>query len=232
MMIEKIEAIASDYDRTLTDESLVLSENAVNSLKSARNDGIKVFLVSGRKLPFLKGVNKNRDFVDIIIAENGAVVYDPGEETKILLGEGLDKLKAAFSDVDFPVDVEEAIVATTIDYLEEVREIIERNDLSVDIEFNRDDVMIMPAGVNKCTGVMKAAEICGIDRQRLACIGDAENDLKLFAAAGTRVAVANAVQRLKDEADIVCSAPYGDGVSEFVRNVQVGKNHVCIDYIE
>jgi phosphoglycolate phosphatase (TIGR01487 family) len=221
-MIGNIEAIASDYDRTLTDESLILSEKAVASLKSARKDGIKVFLVSGRKLPFLKGVNKNRDFVDIIIAENGAVVYDPGDGTKILLGNGLDELKAAFSDADFPVDVEEAIVATTIDHLEEVREIIERNDLSVDIELNRNDVMVMPAGVNKCTGVMKAAEICGIDRQRLACIGDAENDLKLFAAAGTRVAVANAVQRLKDEADIVCSAPYGDGVSEFVQSLRAG----------
>ena len=218
-MIEKIEAIASDYDRTLTNESLVLSENAVISLKSARKDGITVFLVSGRKLPFLESVNKDRDFVDMIVAENGAVVYDPRDGTKILLGEGLDELKAAFSDVDFPVDVEEVIVATTADHLKEVREIIERNNLSVDIELNRDDVMIMPAGVNKCTGVLKAAEICGIDRQHLAGIGDAENDLKLFAAAGTRVAVANAVQRLKDEADIVCSAPYGDGVSEFVRNV-------------
>jgi len=221
-MIEKIEAIASDYDRTLTDESLVISENAVISLKSARKDGIKVFLVSGRKLSFLERVNVDREFVDMIVAENGAIIYNPGDGRKILLGDGLDELKAAFSDVDFPVDVEEVIVATTADHLEDVREIIERNNLSVDIELNRDDVMIMPAGVNKCTGVLKAAEICGIDRQHLACIGDAENDLKLFAAAGTRVAVANAVQRLKDEADIVCSAPYGDGVIEFVRSVQAG----------
>ncbi len=221
-MIGKIEAIASDYDRTLTDESLIISENAVISLKSARKDGIKVFLVSGRKLSFLERVNRGREFVDMIVAENGAIIYNPRDGRKILLGDGLDELKAAFSDVDFPVDVEEVIVATTADHLEEVREIIERNNLSVDIELNRDDVMIMPAGVNKCTGVIKAAEICGIDRRHLACIGDAENDLKLFAAAGTRVAVANAVQRLKDEADIVCSAPYGDGVSEFVRNVQAG----------
>ncbi len=219
-MNEKIEAIASDYDRTLTDESLVISETAVISLKSARKDGIKVFLVSGRKLSFLERVNEGREFVDMIVAENGAIIYNPEDGRKILLGDGLDELKAAFSDVDFPVDVEEVIVATTADHLEEVREIIEKNNLSVDIELNRDDVMIMPAGVNKCTGVLKAAEICGIDRQHLACIGDAENDLKLFAAAGTRVAVANAVQRLKDEADIVCSAPYGDGVIEFVRSVR------------
>ena len=218
-MTKKIKAIASDYDRTLTDESLVISENAVISLKNARKDGVKVFLVSGRKLSFLERVNQDRGFVDMIIAENGAIIYNPGDGRKILLGDGLDELKTAFSDVDFPVDIEEVIVATTAEYLEEVRAIIKKNNLSVDIELNRDDVMIMPAGVNKCTGVLKAAEICGVDRQHLAGIGDAENDLKLFAAAGTRVAVANAVQRLKDEADIVCSAPYGDGVSEFVRSI-------------
>lgn len=217
MMVEKLAAIACDYDRTLTDGSLILAENAVNSLKDVRKNGIKIFLVSGRRLPFLKSVNERYDFVDVIIAENGAVIYDPEKDTKILLGEGIKELKDAFIDVDFPVEIEEAIVATTIEHLEAAKEIIERNELSVDIELNRTDVMIMPEGVNKCSGVTKAAEIHEIPRENLACIGDAENDLGLFAAAGIRVAVANAVQTLKNEADIVCNEPYGDGVEEFVR---------------
>ena len=217
-MAGKIEAIVCDYDRTLTDESLVLSENAVTSLKSARKDGIKVFIASGRRLPFLVDVTAGRGFVDAIIAENGAVIYDPADGTKILLGEGLEELKSAFAGVDF-VEVEEVIVATTRPCLEDVKEIIRRNDLSVDIELNRDDVMIMPKGVDKGSGIVKAAEIYGINRENLACIGDAENDLKMFGVAGVKVAVANAVDALKDEADIVCSEPYGDGVKEFVRSL-------------
>ena len=217
-MAGKIEAIVCDYDRTLTDESLVLSENAVTSLKSARKDGIKVFIASGRRLPFLVDVTAGRGFVDAIIAENGAVIYDPADGTKILLGEGLEELKSAFAGVDF-VEVEEVIVATTHPCLEDVKEIIRRNDLSVDIELNRDDVMIMPKGVDKGSGIAKAADIYGINRENLACIGDAENDLKMFGVAGVKVAVANAVDALKDEADIVCSEPYGDGVKEFVRSL-------------
>ena len=217
-MAGKIEAIVCDYDRTLTDESLVLSENAVTSLKSARKDGIKVFIASGRRLPFLVDVTAGRGFVDAIIAENGAVIYDPADGTKILLGEGLEELKSAFAGVDF-VAVEEVIVATTLPYLEDAKEIIRRNDLSVDIELNRNDVMIMPKGVDKGSGIAKAAEIYGINRENLACIGDAENDLKMFGVAGVKVAVANAVDALKDEADIVCSEPYGDGVKEFVRSL-------------
>jgi len=217
-MAGKIKAIACDYDRTLTDESLVLSENAVTSLKSAKDDGIKVFLASGRRLPFLVDVNERRGFADVIIAENGAVIYDPADGAKILLGEGLEELKSAFAGVDF-VEVEEVIVATTRPCLEDVKEIIRRNDLSVDIELNRDDVMIMPKGVDKGSGIAKAAEIYGINRKNLACIGDAENDLKMFGVAGVKVAVANALDVLKDGADVVCSEPYGDGVKKFVRSL-------------
>jgi len=217
-MADKIEAIACDYDRTLTDESLVLSKNAVVSLKNARKNGIKVFLASGRRLPFLVDTNERYDFVDVIIAENGAVIYDPANGTKILLGEGLEELRSAFADADY-VNVEEVIVATTIDHLEDVKAIIRRNDLSVDIELNRNDVMIMPKGINKGSGVAKAAEINGIRREHLACIGDAENDLRMFAVAGIRVAVANAVEDLKNEADIICNEPYGDGVKEFVESL-------------
>ncbi len=217
-MAGKIEAIVCDYDRTLTDESLVLSLNAVTSLKSARKNGIKVFIASGRRLPFLVDVTAGRGFVDAIIAENGAVIYDPVNGAKILLGEGLEELKSAFADVDF-VEVEEVIVATTRPYLKDVKEIIETNGLSVDIELNRDDVMIMPKGIDKGSGIVKAAEIYRIDRKNLAGIGDAENDLKMFGVAGVKVAVANAVDALKDEADIVCSEPYGDGVTEFVQSL-------------
>jgi hydroxymethylpyrimidine pyrophosphatase-like HAD family hydrolase len=163
-------------------------------------------------------VTAGRGFVDAIIAENGAVIYDPADGAKVLLGEGLEELKSAFVGVDF-VEVEEVIVATTRPYLGDVKEIIRRNDLSVDIELNRDDVMIMPKGVDKGSGIAKAAEIYGINRENLACIGDAENDLKMFGVAGVKVAVANALDALKDEADIVCSEPYGDGVKEFVRSL-------------
>ena len=219
-MAGKIEAIVCDYDRTLTDESLVLSLNAVTSLKSAKDDGIKVFIASGRRLPFLLDVNERHGFADVIIAENGAVIYDPADGSKILLGEGLEELKSAFAGVDF-VEIEEVIVATTLPHLEDVKEIIRRNDLSVDIELNRNDVMIMPKGVDKGSGIVKAADIYGINRENLACIGDAENDLKMFAIAGVKVAVANAVEALKDAADVVCSEPCGDGVREFVRSLMI-----------
>jgi hydroxymethylpyrimidine pyrophosphatase-like HAD family hydrolase len=81
--------------------------------------------------------------------------------------------------------------------------------------------MIMPKGIDKGSGIVKAADIHGVNRENLACIGDAENDLKMFAIAGVKVAVANAVDALKDEADIVCSEPCGDGVQEFVRSLMI-----------
>jgi hydroxymethylpyrimidine pyrophosphatase-like HAD family hydrolase len=43
-------------------------------------------------------------------------------------------------------------------------------------------------------------------------VGDGENDVALLRAAGVGVAVENAVEELKAEADIVLTAPAGDGI--------------------
>ena len=55
-----------------------------------------------------------------------------------------------------------------------------------------------------------------LERHEVAMIGDDLGDLPGFAEAGFRVAVADAVEEVKDHADLVCSAPGGHGaVREF-----------------
>jgi hydroxymethylpyrimidine pyrophosphatase-like HAD family hydrolase len=48
-------------------------------------------------------------------------------------------------------------------------------------------------------------------------VGDDENDRAMFRVAGMCVAVANAVESLKAEADRVMRRPCGEGVVELVR---------------
>ena len=47
-------------------------------------------------------------------------------------------------------------------------------------------------------------------------VGDDENDRAVFRVAALRVAVANAVESLKAEADLVLERPNGAGVAEFI----------------
>ncbi|MGN0814247.1 MAG: Cof-type HAD-IIB family hydrolase [Candidatus Coproplasma sp.] len=64
-------------------------------------------------------------------------------------------------------------------------------------------VEIAPLGDNKGSAVRFLAEHYGVPIQKTVAIGDNLNDLSMIQAAGVGVAVGNAVQELKDQADFV-----------------------------
>lgn len=217
-MIE-INAIACDYDRTLTDEKLKVSKQAVQALKVARaRKKVKVIIVSGRMLGFLMKMNERFQVADALVAENGAVIFLPNVGTKLVLGEKFGKRsRNAFKLLDAPLEMGDVIISTKRTYEAPVLKILNETKLNVNIEYNRDSLMILPKGINKGKGVLRALLLLGVPRGGLACIGDAENDIALFRIADVSVAVGNAVDSLKEQAHVVCNSPYGKGVMEFVK---------------
>ena len=57
----------------------------------------------------------------------------------------------------------------------------------------------------------------GISKEEVACIGDAENDLSMFAASGLKIAVDNAIPELKERANAVTADHNNSGVAEAIR---------------
>ncbi|MBM4044720.1 MAG: HAD family phosphatase [Planctomycetes bacterium] len=64
-------------------------------------------------------------------------------------------------------------------------------------------VEFMCPGVSKGHALTRIAELAGIHRQAIACIGDSDNDLSMFAVAGLSIAVANATDSVLQAADVV-----------------------------
>ncbi|WP_300361218.1 HAD family hydrolase [Hydrogenimonas sp.] len=62
---------------------------------------------------------------------------------------------------------------------------------------------VLHAEGDKVHALMRLEEIEGVDREHTTVFGDSHNDLGLFAAAGRRIAVANAIDELKKMADVV-----------------------------
>lgn len=62
---------------------------------------------------------------------------------------------------------------------------------------------IFSAEASKGKALSALAQHLHLDRSQIACIGDSENDLSMFEAAGTRFAVGNAIDALKQQADHV-----------------------------
>lgn len=62
---------------------------------------------------------------------------------------------------------------------------------------------ILPKGATKGTGLRRLTELLGIDKEKVIAVGDNENDIPMIKEAKVGIAVANAIDDLKDAADIV-----------------------------
>jgi len=77
------------------------------------------------------------------------------------------------------------------------------------VNFNR-------GGVNKGTGVLRLARMIGVDPALAVAVGDSANDVDMFASVGTSVAMGNARDEVKREADHVVAGVAEDGLAEAV----------------
>ena len=71
---------------------------------------------------------------------------------------------------------------------------------------------IIPANGGKDLGVAATLERLGIDASEAIAFGDGENDLSMFSAVGTSVAMGNAQETVKAAATYVTTAVDDDGI--------------------
>ncbi len=212
-------ALATDYDGTLAKDGVV-SDSTVRALHLLRDSGRKLILVTGRQVGDLKTVFPRLDLFQRVVAENGALLYRPASKEEKLLCERppqafLDELERRA----VPFSVGRAIVATNVPHDTEILAAIKALGLELQVIFNKGSVMVLPSGVNKSTGLCIALEELGLSRHNLVGIGDAENDHAFLSCCECAVAVDNALQALKQRADLVTHADRGDGVRELIEQM-------------
>lgn len=79
---------------------------------------------------------------------------------------------------------------------------------------------VQPAGVSKGSALAFLEEYTGIPKENCAAIGDGENDLSMFAAAGIRTAMKNGMPALKEKADDIAPLSRKDGAARWmVQNI-------------
>lgn len=77
---------------------------------------------------------------------------------------------------------------------------------------------IFDRSVSKERAVRNLQRALGITQAETCAFGDFDNDLSMFQAAGIRVAVSNASDAVKEQADVVCLSNDEDGVAMFIEN--------------
>ncbi len=213
-------ALASDYDGTLARHGSV-SESTIEALIRFRKSGRYVLLVTGRELPDLESVFPRLDIFHRVVAENGALLYDPQTREKRALAErpAASFTNALREQAVAPMSVGEVIVATSEPHETTVLNTIRDQGLELNVIFNKGAVMILPAGVNKLTGLRAALDELGLSEHNVVGVGDAENDHAFLGHCEFGAAVQNALPAVKDTADFVTTAGHGEGVVELINQI-------------
>jgi len=207
--------LATDYDGTIAHHGAVPND-VVESLKALKASGRAILLVTGRELDELKAIFPEHTIFDLIVAENGALLYNPAtlEETKLgdppppafvhtLQARGVQPLSAG-----------RVIVATWEPHQATVLEVIKEFGIERQIIFNKGAVMILPPGINKAKGLETALDNMGYSLHNVVGVGDAENDTAMLQAAECAVSVANALPALQNISDWITPADHGTGVMQ------------------
>ncbi len=210
-------AFATDYDGTLAHHGTV-DEATIDALERLRDSGRKLLMVTGRELPDLKRVFDRLELFDLVVAENGALLYWPQtQQERPVADEPPAELVAALQARGVePLSVGRGIVATWEPHESAVLECIRELGLEWQIIFNKGAVMVLPPGVNKATGLAAGLLELGLSPLNVAAIGDAENDHAFLTACGCAIAVANALDSVKKTADLVTRGDHGAGVVEAI----------------
>lgn len=213
-------AIATDYDGTVAHDGAV-DVATLAALERAKTSGRKLLLVTGRELPDLQLAFPRLDLFDLVVAENGAVLFNPqSKEIRILAEPPLPKFVAELRAHKIsPLSTGYVIVATNEPHHIEVLKIIHEYGLELQVIFNKGSVMVLPSGVNKATGLAAALAELALSPHNAVGIGDAENDHAFMRLCECSVAVANALPAVKEAADLVIGKARGAGVVELIERL-------------
>ena len=219
----RYEVLATDYDGTIAFDGRV-DEPTIAALGRAKAAGLRLVLVTGRELTDLFNTFEHSDIFERIVAENGAVLYDPATKSvEPISPPPPPALVETLERQSVPISVGHSIVATVEPYEHQVLAAIRDLGLEWHVIFNKGCVMALPADVTKATGLVPALGVLGVSADRTVGVGDAENDQAFLRMCGLAVAVDNALPAVKEMADVVTAGARGAGVSELIARLLAGE---------
>ena len=210
-------ALVTDYDGVVATDGRP-SPVAIAAIERLRMSGRRVILITGRRVADLQESCPDLSPFDYVVAENGGVAYDPRTGEEILLAKPppqafVERLQALGVD---PVEVGRVIVATWVPHQIEVLQVIQELGLELHLIFNRAAVMVLPAGVNKASGMNFALRKLGLSAHEVIGVGDSENDHSFLERSECSAAVANAVPAIRQFAAMVTKSENGAGLAELI----------------
>lgn len=219
----RLRVLALDLDGTIAENGVVAAETW-KVLRQAKAAGMALLLVTGRTLDSFASGGPFAEVFEAIIAEDGAVVYFPRNDSVMLpFGRVSPEVRKRLEALDVPLERGSAIDSTRVPHDERVLQVLRETGGGATVEYNKGAVMVLPPGATKGTGLHVALQELGYSARSVLACGDAENDRSLFEIAELAVAVANTTPEMKLVADAVLPHADGEGVRTLVSDLLSGR---------
>jgi hydroxymethylpyrimidine pyrophosphatase-like HAD family hydrolase len=215
----KLAALALDYDGTIAEYG-VLHPAVREAVAEARQRGIQVLLVTGRRLSELHRVGGDLSCFDVIVGENGAVIEFMASGQTVLIGQAPPaSVLEALEQRGVPFETGVSVIEVEGERGHEVLQVIREQQQPLVLVFNRSRLMVLPPGVCKSTGLRRALRGRRLSIHNVVGIGDAENDHDLLDACEVGAAVAWGSPALQAVADEIVEGTGPGDVAAYIRRL-------------
>lgn len=205
-MVPKV--IVTDLDRTLTGQDLRLDPEAVGAIDALRARGIKVVLATGRRFEEVLAMGLF-ERMDGIVAENGAVLAIPSEDVvQTRHSDFQEQARGALGTLAEAFTWGRVVGSAPREHAGPVAEALRQARVKHSIEFNAEELMLLPPGVDKASGAELCVRRLGATAEEAWAIGDGENDVSMLEWACLGFAPGNAAPAARAAADVQVAASY------------------------
>ena len=220
--------VAFDIDGTLTDENKRLDMHAVEALRRLEDAGIPVILATGNVRAITYGLWRFIGLSGPMCCENGGVLWHPDWDEPLVRASG-DEAKSAAEWLESQhAEIDAKGIQTNAwresewclfadEDLDVVTSSIEASDWSnLDVVRTGFAIHLMEPHLSKGSGLELILKRMGLDASDLLSVGDAPNDLSMFAMSGWSVAVGTPFADVRDAADVVSPYPNSATIAPLV----------------
>lgn len=240
-----IEMIVTDLDGTLLNKNGSVSDYTFYVLDKCRKTGIKVIYATGRGksaeilVPTEKVDGYVRDngafaYADNRLCYKKIISMDNIRDFIVKASQDDMKIAIKINDIhyaNFNTDKSGKYVYTDLSLLTgEVQEFYMpyadqkdynyfKQNLSqeMNIFFSRENwLMVTHNEATKLRGIAAIANYFGIDKENIVVFGDDKNDITMFEYAGISVAMGNAIDEIKKNANYICADNNNNGVATWI----------------
>lgn len=220
IFLMKFKALVVDIDGTITCEKRELHLGAVKKMRSLK---VPVVLATGNILCYARTASRLIGLEGAVIAENGGAVT-VRFDLQGTFEESLEECEKAFSFLSEHFKLtkldpfyRKTEIALRRDFnLEKARALLKTQPFDIELVDTKYAIHIKSVRINKGIGLQKLAGMMGLEAEDFVAIGDSANDVEMFEAAGFGIAVANGDEIIKEAANYVTDASFGDGAVEAI----------------